>query len=120
MQRAGVLRGAPDSAGELWPVPGAYEAADGWRLEVAHVECGQTGLPKQIGGGENKVSTESALAVSSLRAQGREQWSVRWKESQLQQTFVSIWCPGKGERRQQLSFATDDSMSAACLAWTGS
>lgn len=63
MQRAGVLRGAPEVAGELWPVPGAYGAADGWRLDVAHVECGQTVLPKQIVGGENKVSASSAQAL---------------------------------------------------------
>ena len=71
MQRAGVLRGVPESAGELWPVPGAYGAADGWRLEVAHVKCGQTGLPKQIGGGENKVSAESALAAVLIAQVGQ-------------------------------------------------
>lgn len=47
---------------------GAYGAADGWRLEVAHVECGRTGLPKQIGGGENKVSARSAQALVLLHA----------------------------------------------------
>jgi hypothetical protein len=68
MQRAGVLRGAPEVAGGLWPVPGAYGAADGWRLEVAHVKCDRTGLPKQIGGGENKVSARSAQALVLLHA----------------------------------------------------
>jgi hypothetical protein len=94
MQRVGVLRGAPEAAGELWPVPGADGAADGWRLEVAHVECGRTGLPKQIGGGENKVSASSRLSTGSqalvlrhTQAMGRV--GVKGEDGQLQQTSRS-------------------------------
>ena len=87
-----------------------------WRSHT--LSAVRTGLPKQIGGGENKVGAESAQALVLLHAQDRGQWGVRWMEGRLQQTFRSTWSPGRV--RGQLSFVTDDSMSAACLAWTGS
>jgi|SRR5690242_8058400 len=97
MQRAGVLRGAPEAAGQLGPVLGASGAADGWRLEVAHVERGQTGLPKQIGGGENKARAGSAQALDGQHARVRAQVGVRGAEDRLQQTSRSARGAEEGE-----------------------
>ena len=88
-------------------------------MEVVHVERSQAGRPEENRGGENKVRADSAQhsSDSTGRAEGRR--VVKRRKGQLRQTSRSTDSAGEGEGGQQLSFASDGSMSAACLAWTG-
>ncbi|KAJ4992138.1 hypothetical protein SVAN01_02459 [Stagonosporopsis vannaccii] len=107
MQRAGVLRRAPEAAGQLGPVPGASGAADGWRLEVAHGERGRSGLPKRIGGGENKASAGSAQALGGQHAQAEhsaqpEVWTcVQPRDGFEVEELAAEWKANRHEFDQQ-------------------